>query len=95
MLVVKVELWPLGREASKREIGRLDIWNKGPSYPEGDYGYKLYKDGEVGKVIKEGTVEGFDRYSNTAYDLVFLVLDEALVGEYESGWLERLEWGNE
>lgn len=87
MLVVKVELWPFGSEEQRKEIGRLDIWNRG--FFDGSYGYALYKDGETAKRIREGVVEGFDRRKHTAYDLLQLVLDEALGEPYESGWLER------
>lgn len=89
MLVVKVELWPFGFEGDRRELGRLDIWNKGWQAPAGHYGYRLYKDGEPTKVIRQGTVKGFNRETSTAYDLLQQVLEEATAEPYESGWLEK------
>ena len=37
MLVVKLEIWPLGNEAQAREIGRMRIGNVGGDHDGGEY----------------------------------------------------------
>lgn len=42
MLRVKLEIVPFGDEEKAREIGRLDIFNKGIAYPEQSSRYYRY-----------------------------------------------------
>lgn len=76
MLVVKLELWPLGDEGAAREIGRATIGNIGGTSDRGDYAYEVTKDGET---VQQGEFRGFARRERDAWDLVFLVL-RAVVG---------------
>lgn len=87
MIVVKIELWPLGDESKSKEIGRIDIANNlDGDAKRGSYTVVLHK--RLGKVKrgiwKRGVVdienaekfeiEGFDRIRRGPYDLVYLAL---------------------
>lgn len=85
MLVLKLELWPLGNEQSSKEIGRVYIANnakttqKDPRY--GSYTVAVCRKGTTenplrGKVkaTRTGTVENFPRLSLNVWRLVLRAL---------------------
>lgn len=67
MIVVKVELWPMGLESKAREIGRARIINDTTGdATHGNYRVELLKSAEysktnAGKIYKRGMVMGFLR----------------------------------
>lgn len=92
MLVIRVELWPLGLEQNRRLLATGLIYNDG----SGDREYGNYKaafssdrgDGEdnpfqlwrgVG-VKLDGEVKDFPRLERGAWDLSYLALDNAMEG---------------
>lgn len=71
MIVIKIELWPLGFESQKREIGRMHITNKGTNTGNrGDYRVDLMRRGTTDKVLRTGDVDNFPRKSNSVWKLV-------------------------
>lgn len=79
MIVVKVELWPGGREERKREIGRMTLANDcrttitDPN--RGSYNVKLMRRGTTDKVQKTTRVEDYPRKSYPVWELVRRALD--------------------
>jgi hypothetical protein len=75
MIVIKVELWPLGDESAKREIASGKIWNDGT----GDHSTGNY-DAEFTELHPEGSlnwvshVEEFPRV-NGVLDLLYEALE--------------------
>ncbi len=55
MIVVKIEVWPHGREHASREIGRMYIANVGGTYSRGDYDVAVCRRGSerVPNTIRE------------------------------------------
>lgn len=79
MIVVKVEMWPLGKEEGAREIGRAHISNDGTGdRATGHYNVKLLKSAEYAKRLggtwKAGRVEGFPRLTLGPWDLLYRAL---------------------
>lgn len=88
MLVIKIEIWPLGYEGRKRElaqafIGLTEVNEEG----EGTYNYALLKDGKKvkphGRVAKtnkwrDGKVSGHPRLKRGPWDLLYRVLAAAV-----------------
>lgn len=79
MIVVKVELWPLGLEAKKKEIGRMTITNDGTSAnpKRGNYDVKVFRRGTTDKVQRTAHVEDHPRQSYSIWSLVRKALDSA------------------
>ncbi len=78
MLVVKIELWPLGDEKRARELGRMLISNRGdhPKRPErGNYRVRLLRKGSKTAVTREAAVEDYPRQSYTVWKLVSRALE--------------------
>lgn len=76
MLVVKLELWPFGREDQKETLGEIKVWNDGTgSTTRGNYeGYVYSVDfGTVNSLI----VKYHDR-SKSAWHLIEKILKLAL-----------------
>jgi hypothetical protein len=48
MLVVRLEMWPMGDATKAREIGRTYIYNEGGSTVLGDYGVRVCHEGQLG-----------------------------------------------
>lgn len=73
MVVVKIEIWPLGNEKKAREIGRMQISNDGTgTSAKGDYDVEVLHGGSFyGKpgFYRTGRVEGFLR-RKSPYHLV-------------------------
>lgn len=83
MIVVRIELWPGGREAEKREIGVARIANVGGTETVGDYDVRLLKSPEYAKnpgLWRRGRVEGFPRKRLGPWDLLYRAL-RATIGE--------------
>jgi hypothetical protein len=71
MIVIKIELWPLGFESHKREIGRMHITNKGTNTgTRGDYKVDLMRRKSTNKVLRTGDVDNFPRKSKSIWKLV-------------------------
>lgn len=63
MIVIRVEIWPLGDESHKREWGRIHITNDGTGTREsGNYKVRIFKK-DNRSIWKEGRVEGYPRLS--------------------------------
>lgn len=83
MIVIKVELWPLGDETRKKDLGTAHISNDGTgSDGTGNYKVRLLKGAlyskKPGTLWKSGSVKGFDRKRDTPWRLVMLGIASAL-----------------
>jgi hypothetical protein len=85
MLVIRIELHPKGDASRAEEIGRATIANDGTGTAGvGNYVVKLLKTARyakaanVGKVWKQGRVEGFARLRLSPYHLVMMAFADAL-----------------
>jgi hypothetical protein len=91
MIVVKIELWPGGFEAGKKEIGRAEIANTGElgNGPIGNYDIKLLKSEKYstkpGSIWKKGRLNGFVR-ERGPYDLVAACITSVLGPERIAKW---------
>lgn len=86
MIVIKVELWPLGDRRRARELARMAIWNRGVARGElYSYGVAIAKAASHGAkshgVWRSGTVE-YPRGSKRVgvWDLLRAGLNAVLVG---------------
>ena len=78
MLVIKIELWPLGDGNKARELGRMYVANTGKgTKSKGDYKVAVCRKGSTkcpftGKVkaVREGKVENFPRNSYSVWRLI-------------------------
>ena len=83
MIIVKVELWPMGDGNKAREIGRARIINDGTGdATHGNYRIELLKSAEYSKndadgIYKKGVVVGFLRKRGPRH-LLFEGLKDAL-----------------
>lgn len=84
MIVIRIEMWPLGDESRKRELGVGHIINDGNgSVERGDYRVELLKSPEYAKspgIWKKGRVQNFPRLRLGPWDLLFRAL-AATVGD--------------
>lgn len=72
MLIVKIELWPYGREDCAHELGRLTIGNDGTGNSiEGNYDVSVSL---AGGEFKTGRVERWPRQIRPVWDLVVVAL---------------------
>lgn len=86
MIVVKLEMWPGGREEGKYDLGRIEIANDAKTTLKdrtlGSYVVKLFKSTAHGAtkpgIWRKGRVEEFPRKRLGAYDLVFRALQKVL-----------------
>ena len=69
MIVVKIELWPMGIKSRKRELGRMLIDNQGVTNKRGDYRVRVLRKGSE-KVLREGEVKNYPRESYKSWRLV-------------------------
>lgn len=82
MLRVTIDLIPRGDESRKKTLATADIWNDGTgSVTTGNYGATLFvhqtADGKP-KKWRTAFVNGFPRISRGPWDLLQLVLKDAL-----------------
>jgi hypothetical protein len=70
MIVVKIELWPMGFESKKRELGRMHIINRGGTAKRGDYRVRVLRKGSKNKVLRECKVENYPRQSYNIWRLI-------------------------
>jgi hypothetical protein len=89
MLVIKIEIWPLGQESLKRELGTAYIANDiSGDRTTGNYNYRLMKSPEYAKrpgVWKRGRVENFPRQRLGPWDLLFRALRDSVEYRNKSG----------
>ncbi len=79
MIVVKIELHPLGFEKNKRSLGLIEISNDLTGTKEtGNYKYKIFKWGRGRRVWKCGRVEGISRSKRGPWDILYRCLQEAV-----------------
>ncbi len=76
MIRVTVELLAEGDEQAVQRLGTVEIENVGGRHPEtGDYHVALL---EGGHIVKRGTIAGFPRKAQDAYQLAHRALAELL-----------------
>jgi len=78
MLVVKIEIWPLGHEDQAEEIGRMLIHNRGDhkNRPRrGNYGVRLMRKGAARTVQRTAEVLDYPRLSYPVWKLVRRALE--------------------
>jgi hypothetical protein len=81
MLVVKVDLWPGGREDLGHEIAAAYIWNESDLASMSDYSYELAeKPSSVtsSRTRAAGKVRSFPRRKLGTFDLLYRVLKDAV-----------------
>ena len=80
MIVVKVELWPLGDESRKKEIGRMlisnDVATTAQDPNRGSYNVRVMRRGTTDKVQKTAKVEDYPRKSYPIWELVRRALNK-------------------
>ena len=74
MIVVKIELWPMGFESKKRELGRMLIRNRGGTQKRGDYGVQVLRKGSKSKVLRECGIKDYPRESYNIWRLIYRAL---------------------
>lgn len=81
MLVVTIEIWPLGNEENKRHLGTAKIWNTGTgTMTRGNYKATLSQIKRPNCVWRSGNVKDFPRKRLGAWDLMFRALRN-IIGE--------------
>ncbi len=74
MIVVKIELWPKGREDKAREIGRMTLHNlflRTLNNPmRGDYEVNIMRRGTTDKEQRTGFVRNYPRQSYNIWRLI-------------------------
>ena len=70
MIVIKIELWPLGFESHKKELGRMLIDNIGGTRDRGDYRVRVLRKGSKDKVMRTGEVKDYPRLSYNIWRLI-------------------------
>lgn len=73
MLVIKIELWPYGRESLKQTLSEGHIINDGTGNSTNG-NYKVILKDKAGKVWKTGEVKGFKRKQKIAWYLLYEAL---------------------
>lgn len=87
MIVIKIEMWPLGVKAKMYPLGRMYIWNKGTNTAangkRGDYGFAIMRKNKLERVpgknstVAEGNIENWPRLSYSVWMLVAKALEIA------------------
>lgn len=98
MIVIRIEMWPGGREEGKREIALAHIANIGGNGTVATYSCKFLKSAEysarnAGKVWRQGRVTDFNRKKLGPWDLLLRAL-VAVVGSRNPNAVTQLA-GNE
>ena len=91
MIVVKIELWPLGAESRKREIGRMYIANVGGDVERGDYQVAVCRRGSDAvpapilpngpKATRTGEVRDYPRLAYNVWRLITRALKSSFPEE--------------
>jgi hypothetical protein len=88
MIVLKIEMWPSGREDRAREIGRTYIYNDGGTMTSGDYQVRVCRRGRFEKTTQDiRDAKGFTRtaavtkYPRLAFN-VWRLMIRALVAAF-------------
>lgn len=72
MVVIKIELWPLGFEENKQQLGEMYIANDcSGTQTRGNYKVKVF--GKK-KQLAEGEIKDFPRKQQDGWDLLFRAL---------------------
>jgi len=77
MIVVKIEMWPLGFESKARELGRMYITNDGTGHEKrGNYNVAVCRKGSTDKKspLRTGRVEDYPRLSYNVWRLILRAL---------------------
>lgn len=84
MVVIKIELWPLGNETKATELCRAHIINDCTGTTNiGNYIVRLMKRKNTAEIWRSGRIEGFPRLAESGlgeWDLLYRAL-RALVGD--------------
>jgi len=71
MILINLEMLPLGFQKGKRNLGTIQIWNNGTgTLSSGNYSYK------IPKIKAEGQITGFPRKRKDVFALLHLVLKD-------------------
>lgn len=98
MIVIKIELWPLGDKTKAQILGEIEITNDGAGTRDtGNYNVKLFKWNNKdrtkrGGIWRQGKVAGFPRKRLGPYDLLLRAL-LALVGKRNEQAIAESEAG--
>lgn len=77
MLVIKIELWPLGDGCKAETLGVAKIVNDGTGTRSvGNYTLSIFRKGSS-KVLKSGRISGFPRLRKGPWELLMLCLASA------------------
>jgi hypothetical protein len=79
MLLVTVDLLPLGDVAGRTQLGRAHIVNTGGNAAYGNYDVRILD--QDGAVMMSGRIEDYPRHAGHVFDLVARGLSAALSGE--------------
>ena len=88
MLMIKIELWPYGRQDQAQELGRLWVANTGGTRTKGEYKTAVMRKGEIrcpwehgrggnetAEPVREGVVLDHPRLSEPVWSLVRKALE--------------------
>jgi len=84
MIVVKIELWPLGDKSRSKEIGRMYVTNDGSgNVDRGNYTVAVCRRGstERTKPTRTGSVSNYPRQSYNVWRLILRALKSAFPEE--------------
>ena len=72
VIVIKIELWPNGKESDAKEIGRMHIINDGTSKDSknGNYKVRVMRRGTRITAQREAEVKNYPRNAYTVWKLV-------------------------
>ena len=74
MILISLEMLPLGFINNKKNLGSIQIWNDGTgTLSSGNYCYKLTKNN---KVKHEGRITKFPRKRKDVFNLLWRVLED-------------------
>jgi len=79
MIKVTVELCPFGSEKNKETLAEMKIWNDATGTKSiGNYCYKIFKKHSKTQIWRLGEVKNFKRLQLGVWDLLYLVLKDAV-----------------
>lgn len=91
MIVINIEMWPMGDKEQSYSLGRMFIWNKGTAHSKsngkrGDYGFQILRKNKIDREtvdttckdeVAHGEVNNWPRLSYSVWKLVSKCLSEA------------------